>query len=323
MGWKVREKMAFIIKKKRYKFQVDLTLNELTEVSFGKAILFAKVRQLDGGNFQQASNREEVVNHAVKYDFRCSFPSKMAANSSTGVLDSCKCRVSIRKEEKGGKNFRKIGFVDLDLAEYAGAGPSTQRYILQAYDQHHRLDNSLLQITLNIVLKEGDLVFQRPLTRTQPILLPGEEASKGPELDAEERVSVISSVPSINVKTNLTLSDITGEDAGHTRNSSNTSSRSQGSGFVSQSSQQSQQAHSRHSSEDSAHLRNPSSGSADTGIYTGSMEKDKRRKKLDGGRVDAEDVINELMEDIQIENMAVQEGKIYINYNKYNYFILY
>ena len=32
----------------------------------------------------------------------------MAANSSTGVLDSCKCRVSIRKEEKGGKNFRKV-----------------------------------------------------------------------------------------------------------------------------------------------------------------------------------------------------------------------
>ena len=104
-----------------------------------------------------------------------------------------------------------------------------------------------------------------------------------------------------------------GEDAGHTRNSSNTSSRSQGSaGYVSQSSQQSQQAHSRHSSEDSAHFRNPSSGSADTGIYTGtgSMEKDKRRKKqLDGGRVDAEDVINELIEDMQIENMAVQEGK--------------
>ena len=103
-----------------------------------------------------------------------------------------------------------------------------------------------------------------------------------------------------------------GEDAGHTRNSSNTSSRSQGSaGYMSQSSQQSGQAHSRHSSEDSAHNRNPSSGSADTGIYTtGSMEKDKRRKKLDGGRVDAEDVINELMEDIQIENMAVQEGKM-------------
>ena len=69
--------------------------------------------------------------------------------------------LGILKEEKGGKNFRKIGFVDVDLAEYAGAGPSTQRYILQAYDLNHRLDNSLLQITLNITLREGDLVFQR------------------------------------------------------------------------------------------------------------------------------------------------------------------
>ena len=177
---RVKERMAFIIKKKRYKFQVDLTLNELTEVSFGKATLFAKVRQLEGGNFQQSSKREEVENHAVKYDTKFTFPCKMAANSSTGVLDSCKCRVSIRKEEKGGKNFRKIGFVDVDLAEYAGAGPSTQRYILQAYDLNHRLDNSLLQITLNITLREGDLVFQRPLTRNQPILLPGEEAATGP-----------------------------------------------------------------------------------------------------------------------------------------------
>ena len=55
----------------------------------------------------------------------------------------------------------KIGFVDIDLAEYAGTGPCTQRYILQAYDLNTRLDNSLLQITLNIVLKEGDIVFQR------------------------------------------------------------------------------------------------------------------------------------------------------------------
>ena len=158
---KVKEKMTFILKKKRYKFQVELTLNELTEVSFGKATLFAKVRQLEGGSFQESSKREEVENHAVRYDTKFTFPCKMTANSSTGVLDSCKCRVSIRKEEKGGKNFRKIGFVDVDLAEYAGAGPSSQRYILQAYDLNHRLDNSLLQVTLNITLREGDLVFQR------------------------------------------------------------------------------------------------------------------------------------------------------------------
>ena len=80
-----KETMAFIIKKKRYKFSVDLTLNELTEVSFGKAILFAKVRQLDGGSFEQSSKREEVSNHAVKYDQKFSFPCKMAANYNTGI----------------------------------------------------------------------------------------------------------------------------------------------------------------------------------------------------------------------------------------------
>ena len=50
-------KMAFMMKKKRYKFQVDLCLDELTEVSYSKAILFAKVRQLDGGSFTDVSRR--------------------------------------------------------------------------------------------------------------------------------------------------------------------------------------------------------------------------------------------------------------------------
>lgn len=308
--------MAFIIKKKRYKFQVDLTLNELTEVSFGKAILFAKVRQLDGGNFQQTSNREEVVNHAVKYDFRCSFPSKMAANSSTGVLDSCKCRVSIRKEEKGGKNFRKIGFVDLDLAEYAGAGPSTQRYILQAYDTSHRLDNSLLQITLNITLREGDIVFSRPLTRTQPILLPGEE-----DRGALLRESPLSLDPTSPPRpgplplasrsgNSLTMADVTGED-GHTRNSSTTSQTGSAGYSSSQSSHGTTQVvgpPSRHSSGDSSTQPSRVSGAEPGGILGSSLEKDARRRKLDSGRVDAEAVIDELMEGMELEPGGEEEG---------------
>ena len=80
------------------------------------------------------------------------------------------------QEEKGGRNFRKLGFVDVNLAEYAAVGPSTQRYILQPYDQHHRLDNSIVQVSINVTLREGDPVFQRPLTRQQPITLPGEES---------------------------------------------------------------------------------------------------------------------------------------------------
>merc|ERR1711994_889396 len=153
------------------------------------------------------------MGHRVEYNAHFRFPCKMNASATSGILETCKCRISIRMEEKGGRNFRKLGFTNVNLAEYAGAGPSTQRYILQPYDLSHRLDNSILQITLNIVLKEGDLVFQRPLTRNQPILLPGEEAARGPQLDSELAFSgLTTNVPSLNVKHTLTLEDINTDD---------------------------------------------------------------------------------------------------------------
>lgn len=43
------------------------------------------------------SSREEVGNHCVKWGKDVTFSCKMTANASTGVLDSCNYRVSIRK----------------------------------------------------------------------------------------------------------------------------------------------------------------------------------------------------------------------------------
>lgn len=51
--------MAFMLKKKRYKFQVELFLEELNAVTFPSAVLFAKLRLLDGGNFCEISSRYE------------------------------------------------------------------------------------------------------------------------------------------------------------------------------------------------------------------------------------------------------------------------
>ena len=45
------------MKKKKYKFQVDFTLDELSNVPFLNAVLFAKVRLHDGGNFSEQSPR--------------------------------------------------------------------------------------------------------------------------------------------------------------------------------------------------------------------------------------------------------------------------
>lgn len=49
--------MAFMMKKKKYKFAVDVCIDELTAVPFVSAVLFAKVRLLDGGSFSEASSR--------------------------------------------------------------------------------------------------------------------------------------------------------------------------------------------------------------------------------------------------------------------------
>lgn len=49
--------VSFMSKKKRYKFNVNFTLDELSSVPFVSGILFAKVRLLDGGNYTHLSSR--------------------------------------------------------------------------------------------------------------------------------------------------------------------------------------------------------------------------------------------------------------------------
>ncbi|KAI4820688.1 hypothetical protein KUCAC02_028659, partial [Chaenocephalus aceratus] len=54
--------MAFFVKKKKFKFQTQLTLEELTAVAFVNGVLFCKMRLLDGDLcryfFQTGGSRE-------------------------------------------------------------------------------------------------------------------------------------------------------------------------------------------------------------------------------------------------------------------------
>jgi len=153
---------GFMTKKKKYKFQVDVCLEELLEVPFVAGVLFAKLRLLDGGNFQDHSKRQEVKDHTVKWGDRYSFPCKMQANASTGVLERCILRISVRRECKGGRSFTKLGFVDLNLAEFAGAGETCKKALLEGYDTRHRQDNSILKISLKMNMLSGDILFKVP-----------------------------------------------------------------------------------------------------------------------------------------------------------------
>lgn len=49
--------MSFLMKKKKFKFQVNFTLEELTAVPFVNGMLFCKIRLIDGGDFAVLSSR--------------------------------------------------------------------------------------------------------------------------------------------------------------------------------------------------------------------------------------------------------------------------
>ncbi|KAF0296501.1 Protein FAM102B [Amphibalanus amphitrite] len=297
--------MNIMSKKKKYKFQVDLEVEELTAVPFVSAVLFCKVHLLDGGKFMDHSTREEVHDHMVKWNARMSFTAKMTAPCSTGVLDSCVCRVSVRKEAKGGRSYQKLGFADIDLAEFAGGVGQCRRYLLQGYDLRHRQDNSMLKVVLSTTLLSGDPCF-RTLTPRSAHHLPGEagdlaseastpgEAGRAPPSDQARGDGA-------GIVTDLETTSEAGLP-GHSRNSSSQS------GYGSLASQPS---HSRQSSgSELGHLRNASSGSAFSDYN--SMERpatSERRKKeaaascrFDATRVNPEDVINDLLQNTDLNS---------------------
>lgn len=84
--------MAFMMKKKKYKFSVDLNLEEMIEVPFLNAVLFAKIRLLDGG-FQETSNRwVELENLFLRCDdsknAACGFLNRLNTHPSLWELFS-------------------------------------------------------------------------------------------------------------------------------------------------------------------------------------------------------------------------------------------
>uniref|UniRef100_A0A665TCR3 Protein FAM102B-like n=1 Tax=Echeneis naucrates TaxID=173247 RepID=A0A665TCR3_ECHNA len=246
--------MSFILmKKKRFKFKVDFDLEELSSVPFMNGVLFCKVRLLDGG-FAKESTREVVQANCVRWKKRFSFMCKMSANAGTGVLDPCVCRVSVRKELKGGKTFAKLGFADLNLSEFAGSGSTTRRCLLEGYDtKNTRQDNSILKVCKKQLVTVSCLAHSPPST-APTVGIPQSEA----ECLLEDRKGGHIQTPHSLTKTPGKSISVPEEliRFGHSRTSSYTSQQSKISGYSS-----------HHSSlTDLSHRRSASGSSASTGI---------------------------------------------------------
>ena len=55
----------------------------------------------------------------------------------------------------------QLGYVNVNLAEYAGAGLTQRKYLLQSYGEHkQRADNSILKVSVCMKQTSGDVVFK-------------------------------------------------------------------------------------------------------------------------------------------------------------------
>ncbi|CAN9507864.1 unnamed protein product [Ophioblennius macclurei] len=215
------------IRKKKFKFKVDFELDELSSVPFVNSVLFCKVRLLDSG-FSEESSREPVQANCVQWRKRFSFSCNMSASARTGVLDPCVCRVSVRKELQGGKAYAKLGFADLNLAEFAGSGSTTRRCLLEGYKtKNTRQDNSILKVIISAQLVSGDPCFKTP---------PSTVTSSGIQSDGESlleertgRDSQKSYSESRDRKRRVVSDDLGG--CGHSRTASDASQQIELSGY--------------------------------------------------------------------------------------------
>ncbi|KAM9821637.1 early estrogen-induced gene 1 protein-like isoform X1 [Syngnathus typhle] len=289
--------MAFFAKKKKFKFQTHLTLEELSAVPFVNGLLFCKVRLLDG-DFVASSSREEVRENCVRWRKRFSFVSKMSANPHTGVLDPSVCRVSVRKELKGGKTYAKLGFADLNMAEFAGSGSTVRCCLLEGYDtKNRRQDNSILKVIIGMTLLSGDPCFKTPAGTSKSVSVPRREHALQPDCKGEgtkaepgppggislsrtpkHRPSLVGSGFPEDPEGNACLPGQLFQ-SGHSRNSSYASQQSKISGYSTE--------HSCSSSlSDLTHRRNTSTGSSASGGPVGFAADAPADGERDAGRPD-------------------------------------
>nr|XP_006119905.1 protein FAM102B isoform X2 [Pelodiscus sinensis] len=281
--------------------------------------------------------REVVQANSVHWKKKFLFMCKMSASVTTGILDPCICRVSVRKELKGGKAYAKLGFADLNLAEFAGSGNTTRRYLLEGYDtKNTRQDNSILKVLISMQLMSGDPCFKTSPSTGMFIAVAGESESLHEDRKGGEKLKEVHlGVSDLSAKS-VSVPDELGA-CGHSRTSSYASQQSKLSGYST--------CHSRSSSvSDLCHRRNTSVGSTSTGIgsilepceeteskvtddsfYTPvkdmSSEKLSRHpvkqdsvesqlKRVDATRVDADDIVEKILQsqDFSLDSSAEEEG---------------
>lgn len=199
--------------RKKFHFEVVFKLQDLLNCTYVSGVLFAKIRLKEGGHFSHSSQRVEVISHAVSWEEEVHFPCKLYASANTAELEPCVCKVSVRKETHGGRSYKKLGYVPINMAEFAGAGVVQRKYLLESYNEHkHKPDNSILRVKVMLRQTSGDVLFKAPRPPVWELSEPEQDEGIQADLQSSRRVSH----SNVRASTASTLSGVsTGSGSGN------------------------------------------------------------------------------------------------------------
>ncbi|KAI6173006.1 RDD domain-containing protein [Aphelenchoides besseyi] len=101
-------------------------------------------------------------NQTERQPFR--FLCRIPYNSETLQLEECRCKISIRKVERANRVPTKLGFMIVNLSEFANSGlvPISKSYLLDGYTGRQRQDNQRVHIAVRMCNQMSDPLIKVP-----------------------------------------------------------------------------------------------------------------------------------------------------------------
>jgi hypothetical protein len=158
-------------KKRKLRFEVQLTLQELTNVATRDASVWVKVKC--PGCAAVESRRTKLADQAVVWGETFPLVCNMTVDDASNVVDSLVVRLSVRAAAAatgggaaaaaaaggggggGGGAFERLGVVNIDLAELVGVRETERGFLLEESSF-----NAVLKVGLTVHQVAGDAMFR-------------------------------------------------------------------------------------------------------------------------------------------------------------------
>ncbi|KAI8875515.1 hypothetical protein K501DRAFT_233567 [Backusella circina FSU 941] len=119
----------FISKQRKVDFEVNILLQDLTNVPLVSGFFYVKWRLKNAVHTSGGTARAPIRDHSIVWGHPISTIAHLVITKQH-ILGPCEFRIEVFQELGGSKESVSIGSLSINLSEYAGSGLTTRRYLL-------------------------------------------------------------------------------------------------------------------------------------------------------------------------------------------------